>query len=420
MKKNDYIVYGILFILLLVFCISGVNNIDGVVFKGNSDPVTYYETASGVAQGNMEVGDYFSPGYSLLLGTYMGLTGVSTNNAQMFSLLAAIGLAIVLFLLARKLTNEWVGLLTVAIFIFDPFIKFYSVNVYKEIIFNLLLVSIVYLSVLLKDDIKNPYILSGMGVILGMMIYINSWSYLLILLILYPFIFYSIKRKKLVLEYLKPLYIFVVAFFVWTLFLNLTVFIPTMGEPVYFLSNGALLLYFGNADHPAANVAFTSSYSGIGDELDRYILDEKSIDPDNLSDEERNHYMYSYVINRWLTEPGFLFSRVGEFLFKYWLFPTDAWAQRIIPNWDSIKTYLWVKWLVVIAGLALLYKNKKLEPFIPVAYTVLAVTAMYGLTIFLLRYKLYIYPFQFIICAYALFYIGGILYYLAKSGEDDE
>lgn len=414
-------------ILVLVFFIHGIASFDQEINRGNTDPVEYYKRATNFANGDLSgVDDYFSPGYVIILGLFMKLFGVSVITAKLLSLLGALAAMVLVYALANiTIKDKFVALATGLFFLLDHFINFYAVNVYKEMFFLFILVLIVYIFAYVGNNRfstkKSVILYAIVGIAFGIGVYFNSWVYALLLLIAYPLLMkrFGWKRKqKISISDAWPILALVVGFFLITIIFNSAFFIPQNNESTYFLTNGGPLLYFGNNPTSESNVAFTSRYTDITKQPLVDYASTKGIA--NISDLSRSEYSSlstSYVFNFWKQNPSFLFKRVGEFLFSYWLFPSNDWAQRFITNWTKVSIYLWIKWILVLVGLIQLIRltKKHLLRVTALFYPILLVTGVYGLTIYLLRYKLYILPFQIIIASVGLVFIGRFIGAIIKE-----
>ena len=147
------------------------------------------------------------------------------------------------------------------------------------------------------------------------------------------------KKQKITILDAWPILSLIIGFILITLVFNFAFFIPQNDESTYFLSNGGMLLYYGNNPTSESNVAFTSSYTSITQQPLVDYAAKKGYNYSELSGSDRSSMATSYVFSFWAHHPSFLFKRVSEFMFSYWLFPNNAWSQRVIPNWTKISFY---------------------------------------------------------------------------------
>ncbi len=405
--------------LLIYFILNTVPLIDDNIFTGNTDPSEYLKRGTEFANGvDNSIDDYFSPGYMILLGLWMKLFGISVVSAKILSLISAIFLMVTIYIITNvTFKNHWISIITSLFFIYDPFVRFYAINVYKELPFALLLSTLVLIPlVLVNIKLKENYKYSLyfiFGIIAGISVYFNSWIYATLIFILYPLYETFIKKQLSIKKGLTYVGLTIGGLFVSILLMNIFFFIPIHGEPVYFLSNGGLLLYYGNNPTSEANVAFTSRYTDITNEPLKNFVESDGRNMSLLTRSEKSSYATKYVLSFWLNNPGYLINRVSEFLFSYWLYPNNQWSQRFL-DWDSVKVYLWLKWILILVGLTKVMLMG-ITRFLYLIAPMCLVSGVYGLTNYLMRYKMYILPIQLIFASVGLYFIIEFIYYIIKD-----
>jgi len=423
--KTNY-VYLILFIISIIFLLNTIPKVDNEVFFQNTDPSSYIKVAQGIVNDSSdEIGTYFSPGYTIILSMFMNIFGTSVFIAELVSFFFGFLTLFLIFFVVKKLfSNSNIALIAAFIYSIDPMVIFYSTNAFKGPILNFFILLIIFI-LLNEVNNKKVYGFFSIGLILGCIIYLNSWSYFLALLLIYPFILeFKDSKKKTFLEKLnfkiisKKFLFFFLGFIIMTGIFNLFYFILSNGESCFFLTNGGFMMYLGNNPTPTSNVAFTSQY---GKEayvpLISWVSKEKGLNFSQLSKSEQSSFATKYVLNFWLDNPSFLIKRVYNFLTNYWLYPNDAWAQRYIENKNQVFNYLWTKWIFVVIGLIFLLSKTKdyiIEKSI-ILYPILLVTGIYGLTIYLMRYKFYIVPYQIILASLGVYVIANTIINIVKE-----
>lgn len=414
---------GVLFVFL-VWNFSSV--VSTPISPGNSDPVSYHEWAQKIAAGDGSVIDaYFTPSWKIWLGTVYKLAGDDVRSAKVYNFLLMLIVALFLYYIGSFIIGSgYAGLITLLVFLFDPFAFHHVQYAYKEMAFLFCLVGLVFLTILLFKNLhlkERLVILASIAGILVIGAFSNSWLYGY--LVVLPVYFWlnqpkwfdklSFKKTAVFAGSLVALTIVFVALF------NLTVFVP-QGKWHNTLTNSGILLYFGNNPTPHSNVAFTSTYpEGLMDPLNNFSIEKKGVGFEELSEKEKSSVATSFVLNFWKGNPSFLVNRVKEFLFKYWLFPNLEWPQRFIDNPRNVMFHLWVRWVLGVIGMIILIASSFSRSSIILGNYAL-VSVAYGLSIFLLRYKMYVMVFSSIAIAAAIFFICLIVRDFLKQSKGNQ
>lgn len=409
-KKNAPLLISLgILVLFLGWNYSSV--VSTPISPGNSDPVSYHEWAQKIAKGDGSVIDaYFTPSWKVWLGTIYKLAGDDVRTAKVYNFLLMLIVALFLYYIGSFIIgSDYAGLITLVVFLLDPFAFHHVQYAYKEMAFLFCLVGLVFLTILLFKNLhlkERSIVLTSMAGVLVIGAFSNSWLYGY--LVVLPVYFWLNQSKWFDKISFKKTAVFAGSLFALTIFFvalfNLTVFVP-QGKWHNTLTNSGILLYYGNNPTQFSNVAFTSTYpEGLMDPLNNFSVEKKGVVFDELSEKEKSSVATSFVLNFWKSNPSFLVKRVKEFLFKYWFFPTLDWPQRIIENPKSVMFNLWVRWILGVIGMIILIASCFSRSSIILGNYAL-VSVAYGLSIFLLRYKMYIMVFSSIAIAAAIFFI---------------
>jgi len=412
--------FGVL-VLFLVWNYSSA--VSTPLSPGNSDPVSYHEWAQKIAKGDGSVIDaYFTPSWKVWLGTIYKLAGEEVRTAKVYNFLLMLIVALFLYYIGSFIIgSNYAGLITLVVFLLDPFAFHHVQYAYKEMAFLFCLVALAFLTILLFKDLslkERLVILAAMAGILVIGAFSNSWLYGY--LVVLPVYFWLNQSKWFDKISFKKTAVFagslVVMTIVFVALFNLTVFVP-QGKWHNTLTNSGILLYFGNNPTPHSNVAFTSTYpEGLFNPLLNYSFEKTKIPYEALSEKEKSSVATSFVLNFWKSNPSFLVNRVKEFLFKYWLFPTLEWPQRIIENPKSVMFNLWARWILGVIGMIILIASSFSRSSIIIGNYAL-VSVAYGLSIFLLRYKMYVMVFSSIAVAATIFFVCLIVRDFLKQSK---
>jgi len=421
-KKNAPLLISLgVLVLFLFWNYSSV--VSTPISPGNSDPVSYHEWAQKIAKGDNSVIDaYFTPSWKIWLGTIYKLAGDDVRTAKVYNFILMLIVALFLYYIGSFIIgSNYAGLITLVVFLFDPFAFHHVQYAYKEMAFLFCLVALVFLTILLFKDLNLKERLITLASLAGILVvgaFSNSWLYGY--LVVLPVYFWLNQSKWFDKLSFKKTAIFagslVVLVVVFVAIFNLTVFVP-QGKWYNTLTNSGILLYFGNNPTPHSNVAFTSTYpEGLLDPLNNFSVEKKGVVFENLTDKEKSSVATSFVLNFWKSNPSFLVNRVKEFLFKYWFFPTLEWPQRLIDNPKGVMFHLWVRWILGVIGMIILIASSFSRSSIILGNYAL-VSVAYGLSIFLLRYKMYVMVFSSIAIAASIFFVCLIVRDLLRQSK---
>jgi hypothetical protein len=404
---KQYWQYGALVLLCALYLALTIRSLDGDVFKGNTDSVSYHQNALGVAQRSPNaIDDYFSPGYSILLGTWAQIVGTNVIALKVLSVLCGLGIVLLVYGLGALLVNKPVGVIAAGILSIDPDLRFFSANIFKEtpflFFFVLFIFLIVFATLRARTTLHRCLLYAAAGVALGFGVFFNAWLYAALLLLAYPLVIALTERKKFVWRsFGLDVVACVVGLIGMLVLINVLFFIPLHGSFVTAPTNGGAVLYYGNNPSAESSVVFTSVYTDATSAPFKEWMVAHGHSPDGLSNKVQAHYFTQYVVSYWLSHPGFLVRRVAEAFFEYWLFPTDIWSQRVFFHWPALRFYYWTLWVAAAIGLVAIafhpwrYWVRLSALFFPM----FLVAAVVCLTIYLMRYKLYLLPFEAILAA---------------------
>jgi hypothetical protein len=422
-KKNAPLLISLS--VLLLFSVWNYSSVVSTPLSpGNSDPVSYHEWAQKIAAGDGSVIDaYFTPSWKIWLGTVYKFAGDDVRTAKVYNFILMLIVALFLYYIGSFIIgSNYAGLITLVVFLFDPFAFHHVQYAYKEMAFLFCLVALVFLTILLFKDLnlkERLIILASMAGILVVGAFSNSWLYGY--LVVLPVYFWLNQPKWFDKLSFKKVGIFagslVVLTIVFVSIFNLTVFVP-QGKWYTTLTNSGILLYFGNNPTPHSNVAFTSTYpEGLMDPLNNFSVEKMGVGFENLTDKEKSSVATSFVLNFWKSNPSFLINRVKEFLFKYWFFPNLDWAQRLVENPKKVLFISWVRWILGLIGIIILIASSFSRSSIILGNYAL-VSVAYGLSNYLLRYKLYFAVFSPIAISAAIFFILLLLIVFFKQSKN--
>ncbi len=415
-------------LLLILFLTAGMYRIHlawtAPLNPGNTDPVGYHEQATRIAQGDFtQINDYFSPGYPIFLAGVYKIFGADFRIGHVTNTLLGLVDSLLLFFITLSLfKKKYLAIIALTLSLVHPELIFYSIHMYKEPLFLFLLLLII-LSVIKVSSaemhVKQKLVyLAIFAASTVYSIYLNSWIY--ICYILLPIYYYIINRacikkqlvKQILLGGISVLMVSTLIFII----INALFFIPALDRPVFTLSNSGILLYYGNNPTKYSNTAFTSDYPAemmipLGD----WIKERYELNYGELPIRLQSKYSTKYVLNFWKENPSFLLNRVTTFFFKYWLFPNKQWSQRpeIVYGhaWDKLRLFLWAEWMLALLGLmCCLTKIRLIQKTSILILLYLAVTAVYGISNYLMRYKLYIIPIEIIFAAIGIYALFGYIY----------
>jgi 4-amino-4-deoxy-L-arabinose transferase-like glycosyltransferase len=194
---------GIIIILLIAGFLIGTYQLENIPNLIKGDEGSFFEVARYIANGEYHesivgFGVYSFPAFSSFVqGAIMRIFGRDLWGWRFSSLLPALLSVVPLYLLGRDFFNRWVGIITSIIYISSPYYLSFArlgYNNSQAILFGIFCVWFFYQG--LKKNSLFYMFLGGIASGLGFLTYTSGKLGLVIVLILFGYVFFSVFRKK--------------------------------------------------------------------------------------------------------------------------------------------------------------------------------------------------------------------------------
>jgi hypothetical protein len=411
--------YTAITIILLVYLVYlfGTGALSSPLFFDNTDPITYNNQAAYFAENNQLTDDYWPFGYYFLLGILYKIFGSNYFIGKMLNIVLLLGICLIILDLLRrkKLFNvkntSIIFLIFTTFVLIDPEIRYYTITLYKEIGVAFFALLTLYLYTLYSPKKLWYNILMGVLVaIVGMIgAQFNAWF---IAPLFFGLIWISLDFKGIretldkTNKNIPFILSFIIAFFVLSLlFANL--YEHSTGNRHVFPNNGAVLLFSMNAPTGCEGVTFTLDNNACIPNEDFMIpyATDRGLDYEELDQFEKAKLQQSYVVSFILSNPGKTMERIIPFL-DLWVIPSTRESQRIISNESGLKNYLWITFILAVAGLiALLIRKEAGIEWLWILVFYAFATFAYLMTYYLMRYRIYFKFFELLLASYFIYIV---------------
>ncbi|MDZ7798797.1 MAG: glycosyltransferase family 39 protein [Patescibacteria group bacterium] len=200
-KKEIYFVGGILLLALVLFFTFSSSVVS------SSDSALYFKLAENLDKSlkintTTRLNSLIQPGFPFMIYVYNFYLNNIELASQIVSLISTFLSIIIIYFLAKKLFNFKIAILSIILFILNPYVIWYSGAAWTEALFTFLFISIVLLSWLLLNKEKNTFWYLILGILIGFSYYVRivglSFLPVIILWLFINYIYYKrIRLKKL-------------------------------------------------------------------------------------------------------------------------------------------------------------------------------------------------------------------------------
>jgi len=393
-------------ICVLIFCLSLVARLTWFFLKAKNLPIT--DPAGGDAIGYdllatnllkyheycFEYGKptaYREPFYPYFLAGIYALFGHSYNIVRIIQILLSCFTCILIFLLADKLFNRKVALLSGLISSFYPYLIFYSTAILKETLFTFLLILNIYF--FCKENLNNKFYNTVFaGIFAGLTALTNS---VYLLFVIFTFLFFLISKKFK--QAIILIIIFILIYSLWII-RNYKVF----NTFIWGANVSGSTLYI----HSVIPYEILATDKNIKfQENDIYLKKAK-----NMDEISGTKFLIKTTKEIILANPGeFLNRTVKRFLKLY----------RFFPHKD--KGYIHSEKLMIITSLCSygllfpffiygFFRNlKDFKKYIFLYMTIFTFTFVYSITWAIIRYRIPLEPYIIIFASYGIMNIFEVI-----------
>jgi len=200
-KKEIYFLLAVLFLGLILFITFSSTTVLA------SDSALYFKLAENLDKSlkintTTRLHSLVQPGFSFMIYIYNFYLNNIKVASQLVSLISTFLSIIIIYFLAKKLFNSKIAVLSIILFVLNPYVIWYSGAAWTEALFTFLFIGIVFLSWLLLNKEKNTFWYLILGILIGFSYYVRivglSFLPVIILWLFINYIYYKrIKLKKL-------------------------------------------------------------------------------------------------------------------------------------------------------------------------------------------------------------------------------
>lgn len=379
---------------------------------GNTDPTHYHNEVMNFFSGKGITSVYWPPGYPFFLIPFYAIFGKTFITAKVLNTILSLLNAGIVYYLGKKLFNHTVGLIGFFWMLLDPLLTFYATNVYTETLFIALSMGSLALMFWQQEQPKlwKPIVI---GAMIGFAALIKPWVLVLSLIILAWWLLQATSKKekkkqkapktaaiKQPLLWFGLLLVFmIIALLPWG-FKNQ----QTHGHFTVTPINGPTNFYLGN--HEYGTLAFTSAWP------------EETWVPFEGKDDWQKADIANEISKAYVADDfGGFIGRVLQRFFKYWSHPNLQWYQRLLTHSERLIGYLWIKWTLGLIGIAYSLKQWKKHSASYLFWGLM--TGVFCLTLYLARFKVPLFPLQFIYAGAGIMLISNIIKQAFRSSKEE-